>query len=501
MGYPTGFIDFERIEPPKREITERIKDYQEIYGTLNQHDGMIQAGRCMDCGTPFCMHTCPIHNDMPDINNLVCQGEFQKAYELLSQSSSFPEITGRICPALCEEGCTLGLHHKSVGIKSIERLLSEYAFDSGLVLSHAKVKPTGFKVAIIGSGPAGLACAQLLKRHGHEVVVIEKMDKIGGLLRYGIPDFKLPKGILDRRISQLKLEGIRFLTSTLVGNSLETENGVHSDATTLITPDTLTAEYHAIVLAPGSEVPRDLNIPGRSLSGVHFALDFLIAQNRENNGNGQNPIKVTGKDVVVIGGGETASDCIGTAIRNGASKVIQLDYHEELPEEVPVTKYWPYYRKIKRTSTSHEEGCERLFATNTTAFLGKERLEGVSTEQVVWGEGRHFDAIAGTKRELHADIALIAMGYAHPSERLINAFGLSLNAKGNMLSSEGLNDKYVTSNPKVFVAGDGRRGQSLVVHAIEEGRQCAQQVHHFLMTDVFLLSEKNMPSSIKFFGR
>ncbi|MCR5535956.1 MAG: glutamate synthase subunit beta [Succinivibrio sp.] len=480
MGFPTGFIDFERIEMPKRSIAERIHDYQEIYGTLSEHDGMVQAGRCMDCGTPFCMHTCPIHNDMPDLNNLVCQGKFSEAYALLERTSSFPEITGRICPALCEEGCTLGLHHESVGIKSIERLLGEYAFEQGLVLPKAPSRQSGCQVAVIGSGPAGLACAQLLRRQGHEVTVIEKMDKVGGLLRYGIPDFKLPKGILDRRIAQLKLEGIRFLTSTQVGDSLDTENGVHSDARTLISPEALLAEYDAIVLCPGSEVPRDLKIAGRELEGVYFALDFLIAQNRENNGNGQNPIKVEGRQVVVIGGGETASDCIGTAIRNGASKVIQLDYHEELPEEVPVTQYWPDYRRIKRTSTSHEEGCERRFATNTTAFLGSQKLEGVSTVRVVWGEGRHFEAQAGTEESIPCEIALIAMGYASPSEKLLRAFNLRLNDRRNLLPPKGRCGDYATAVPKVFAAGDGRRGQSLVVHAIAEGRECARQVHRYL---------------------
>lgn len=480
MGLLRGFIEFERVEQSHVDVETRIKSFCEIYGTLSDAQVKTQAGRCMDCGIPFCMHECPLHNDSPDFNEFVTEGQMSKAYSVLSYTNNFPEITGRICPALCEEGCTLGIHRDPVGIKSVERKIAEYAFENGLVKPIINNHKSGKSVAIVGSGPAALAAAQQLCRLGHKVTVFEKMNKVGGLLRYGIPDFKLPKDVLDRRIAQLELEGITFKTSTIVGKIADLEHGVHNDSLKEVHSDELLKEYDAIVLAPGSEAPRDLRLDGRSLKGVNYALDFLIAQNRENNGDCPNPFDVKGKNVVVIGGGETASDCIGVSIRKGAASVTQLDYHDELPESVDLTMAWPDWRKIKRTSSSHEEGCTRLFSTNTTAFLGKDKLEAVATQKVKWGEGRQFSGIEGTEDKIKADLVLIAMGYSHPSSALIREFSLETDKRGNIKAQTQGDNAYQTSREKIFAAGDGRKGQSLVVYAIAEGRACAAAVDKFL---------------------
>ncbi len=480
MGYLKGFIEFERIDPEHRPVAERVKDFGEIIGCYTDEQEKIQSGRCMDCGIPFCMHACPLHNDMPDINQFACDGRFAEAYQVLSESNSFPEITGRICPALCEEGCTLGIHRKSVSIKGIENKIAEYAFEHGLVKIKTNPDQTFKKVAIVGSGPAALACAQQLTRHGHRVTVFEKNDKVGGLLRYGIPDFKLPKEILDRRIEQMRLEGVTFETSTIIGSRDKLEKGVHCDAQKEVAGSSLLEEYDAVVLAPGSEAPRDLKLPGRDLEGIYFALDFLIAQNRENNGISENPISVAGKKVAIIGGGETASDCIGVAIRKGASEVTQIDYHDELPESVPVSEAWPDWRRIKRTSTSQEEGCTRLFSTNTTAFEGKKKVSKIKTEKVRWGKNREITPVEGTENTLDADVVLIAMGYSHPASVLASEFSVQTDSRGNLKAEYEGENAFRTSNPKVFAAGDGRRGQSLVVYAIAEGRRCAEAVNSFL---------------------
>lgn len=482
MGFERGFLDYERIEPEVTPVAERIKNFKEYYGTLSDADARVQSGRCMDCGTPFCMHKCPLHNSIPDFNDFVCHGEYQKALNAITSTNAFPEFTGRLCPALCEEGCTLSIHREAVGIKTVERKIAEYGFEHGLV--HAE--PSNFrsfrKVAIVGSGPAALACAEELAHRGHNVTVFEKNDKAGGLLRYGIPDFKLPKEILDRRLSIMEAEGITFRTGVCVGDPREIESGVFSNARESVSGEELLKSYNAVVLCPGSEVPRDLKIKGRELKGIHYALEFLIAQNLEIQGAGENPIDVQGKNVVVIGGGETASDCIGTAIRKGARSVTQLDYHDELPESVDVFTTWPDWRNIKRTSPSQKEGCVRVFSTNTTAFTGKNGvLTGITTQKVKWGEGHHFDGIAGTEGAMDADIALIAMGYSHPSAALAAAFGLETDKRGNLKADyEGAN-AFRTSNEKVFAAGDGRRGQSLVVWALAEGKRCAQAVDRYLM--------------------
>lgn len=483
MGFERGFLDYERIEPEMTPVKERIRNFKEYFKTLSDDEVKIQAGRCMDCGTPYCMYECPLHNTIPDVNDFACKAQFQKALNVLSSTNPFPDFTGRLCPALCEEGCTLGLHRKSVGIKSIERKICEYAFDHGMVHAELTLHRTFKKIAIVGSGPAALACAQGLARRGHNVTVFEKNDKIGGLLRYGIPDFKLPKEILDRRLSVLEGEGIAFKTGVRVGKADPDEKGVFCNAQSEISGSELLSRFDSVVLCPGSEVPRDLKIKGRELKGVYFALEFLIAQNLEIQGRGVNPIDVSGKKVVVIGGGETASDCIGTAIRKGASQVTQLDYHDELPESVDVMTAWPDWKHIKRTSPSQEEGCVRLFSTNTTSFTGKDgTLSGITTQKVKWAPGHRFEGIAGTGGELDADIALIAMGYSHPSPALAREFSLDTDARGNIKATYEGENAFRTSNPRVFVAGDGRRGQSLVVWAIAEGVRCAEAVDRALMS-------------------
>lgn len=480
MGFPRGFIDFKRIEPQHEPVAERIHNFHEFIATLSDSEAKIQAGRCMDCGIPFCMHACPLHNTMPEFNQAACEGNFSKAFEILEVTNNFPEITGRICPALCEEGCTLSLTDKAVGIKSVERKIADYAFEQGLIKARRSRSPDGKKVAVVGSGPASLACAQDLARLGHNVTVYEKNDGAGGLLRFGIPDFKLSKTLIDRRVRQLEQEGVTFCLSTMVGKASELEAGIYCTATNFVSAEELMEKFDAVVLCPGSEVPRDLPLEGRKLPGIYFALDFLIAQNRENCGVEPNPIDVAGKKVVVIGGGETASDCIGTSIRKGAASVTQLDYHEKLPEKVDPFDNFPYWKQKFRTSTSQEEGCTRLFACNTERFCGTDKLTGVDTCQVKWGPHRKITKLEGTEGHIDADIALIAMGYSHPASGLVKAFGLATDKRGNIAAPTDGDNAYVTSNPKVFAAGDGRRGQSLVVFALHEGKQCALAVDKYL---------------------
>lgn len=479
MGFARGFLEYDRIESAHEEVKTRIKHHHEFIKTLSASEIKIQAGRCMDCGIPFCSQMCPLHNLMPEINDKTCQEDFDAAYKLLALHSPMPEITGRICPALCEEACTLGLHYNPVGIKSVERMLGDYAIEQGLIKAQTPLLKTHKKVAIVGSGPAALACAQSLSIFGHEVCVFEKNAHLGGLLRLGIPDFKLDKTLIDRRIAALSAQGVRFVTQTLVG-AQELEHGIFNEAQHFISAKELKAQYDAIVLCVGSETPRDLNIEGRNLPGIYFALDFLIAQNLENQGLKLNPIVVKDKKVVVIGGGETASDCIGTAIRKGASSVTQVDYHEELPQSVDPLISWPYYRKIKRTSTSQEEGCTRLFATNTTAFLGDHKVSGIKTVKVKWGPMRKITTLEGTEGRLDADVVLIALGYAHPSLKVSEAFKLKTTPKGTIEAQDQGKNAYQTSDPKIFAAGDGRFGQSLVVYALKEGLECAQAVNTYL---------------------
>ena len=479
MGFARGFLEIARQDPAHEPVAVRIRHFNEFISTFSDDTAVQQAGRCMDCGIPFCSHACPLHNVMPEINQAVCEGDFARGYALLAARNNFPEITGRICPALCEEGCTLSLTDKAVSIKAIERKLADWAFDHGLIQAKTAAAASGKRVAIVGSGPAALACAQELTRLGHQVTVFEKNDKAGGLLRYGIPDFKLSKTLIDRRIRQLEREGVEFRLNTLVGGR-ELEPGVCCTGKLQVNADELVQNYAAVVLCPGSEVPRDLKLPGRQLSGIYFALDFLIAQNRENDGAAPNPLEVKGKQVVVIGGGETASDCIGTAIRKGAVQVTQLDYHEKLPATVDAVDYFPYWQPKLRPSTSQQEGCTRRFACSTTRFTGKGQVNGVDTVQVKWGPQRKITPLDGTADHIAADIVLIAMGYAHPSAALVKAFGLDCDGRGNIAAPLTGPRAFYTSRQKVFAAGDGRKGQSLVVYALAEGRQCALQVDAYL---------------------
>lgn len=507
MANERAFLEVDFVPEQHESVDSRVKHFNEFIATLSDAEAKTQASRCMDCGIPFCQHRCPLHNDMPDFNRLVAAGRWQEAYYTLSATNDFPEITGRICPALCQESCCLGLYRdKEVGIKSIERKIIEYAYANGLTQSHKEITYNGKKVAIVGSGPAALSAAMMLNRLGCRVTVFEKMDKLGGLLRYGIPDFKLSKEVLDRKIKQMMQEGITFKTSTLVlgteapaaeaaaaaagatapAPAIELDTGIHSDHKEVVTLSALKAQYDAVVLAIGSETPRDLKLQGRELKGIHFALDFLIAQNKENQGQGLNPIEVKGKKVVVIGGGETASDCIGVAIRKGAASVTQLDYHEELPESVNVRDVWPHARHIKHTSTSQEEGCTRLFATNTTSFSGgdtsesSDRVKYVHTVKVKWGAGRKITSLKGTESKLEADVVLIAMGYSHPSLKEFEGAALERDERQNFKATTQGAQAYQSSDPQVFVAGDCRKGQSLVVYALAEGRECALSVYRHL---------------------
>lgn len=478
-----GFMDLPYVNEIHQEVKTRITHFNEFIETLSDHDAKIQASRCMDCGIPFCQNRCPLHNDMPDFNKMVAQGRYQEAYEALISTNDFPEITGRICPALCQESCCLGLYQdKEVGIKSIERKIIEYAYANGLVKNFEVQERSDKKVAIVGSGPAALACAIRLNRLGVQVTVFEKADKIGGLLRYGIPDFKLSKEVVDRKIKQMEQEGVIFKTGVLVATDKDAslEDGIFTCHKEVVTLESLKEQFDAVVLAVGSEKPRDLPLPGRELKDIHFALEFLIAQNLENQGCALNPIDVKNKDVVVIGGGETASDCIGVAIRKGAKSVTQLDYHDELPESVEVRKVWPNPRHIKHTSTSQEEGCTRLFSTNTTEFVGSKdgSLESIKTVKVKWGPGRKITPIEGTEGELKAQVALIAMGYSHPSDVLSS--NLERNERHSYKAAlEGAN-AFKTKDDKVFVTGDCRKGQSLVVYALAEGRDCALAIYNYL---------------------
>ena len=490
MANERGFMELPFVVAAQESVATRITHFNEFIATLSDDKARQQAMRCMDCGIPFCQNRCPLHNDMPDFNQMVAQGRWAEAYHVLISTNDFPEITGRICPALCQESCCLGLYQpKEVGIKSIERKIIEYAYAHGLVKSLVPTESTGKAVAIVGSGPAALACAVRLNRLGVKVCVYEKMDKIGGLLRYGIPDFKLSKEVLDRKVKQMAAEGVEFKTSTLVlatkDANPQLEPGIHSDHQAIISLAELKEQYDAVVLAVGSETPRDLTLPGRELNGIYFALDFLIAQNKENQGQGLNPIEVKGKQVVIIGGGETASDCIGVAIRKGAARVTQVDYHEELPTEIEVRKIWPNARPIKHTSTSQEEGCTRLFATNTTAFVPSKddpsKVGAINTVQVKWGPKRKITPIKDTESSLEADLVLIAMGYSHPSQKAFEQAGLAQDERHNFKAKLQGPQAFQSSDPQVFVTGDCRKGQSLVVYALAEGRDCALSVYQQLM--------------------
>jgi glutamate synthase (NADPH) small chain len=480
MGKVTGFLEHERLEEPHEAAEARKKHYREFYLRLADDAAGLQGARCMDCGIPFCMSGCPVNNIIPDWNDLVYRQDWKNAIEVLHSTNNFPEFTGRICPAPCEEACVLRINDDAVGIKSIEHAIADKAWEEGWVRPQRAAHPTGRRVAVIGSGPAGLACAQQLARAGHDVTVFEKSDRIGGLLRYGIPDFKLDKGVIDRRLDQLRAEGVRFRAGVYVGTA-PLPKGVVNDARETVSAEQLKNQFDAIVLAGGAETPRDLPIPGRELAGVHFAMEFLPLQNKRVAGDGSVPeLSATGKHVVVIGGGDTGSDCIGTSNRQEAASVTNFELLEK-PEELDYNPRWPYWPTILRTSSSHEEGVKRDWAITTKAFLGeKGKLKALRAIRLAWKDGKAQE-IPGTEFEIPADLVLLAMGFVSPLQSLLEELGVQKDARGNAKAETEGAKAYATSAPKVFAAGDMRRGQSLVVWAIREGRQCARAVDEFLM--------------------
>ena len=478
MGKVTGFLEFERQEEAYQPVDARKQHYREFVLRLSDDQAKVQGARCMDCGVPFCMNGCPVNNVIPDFNDLVYQQDWKRAIDTLHSTNNFPEFTGRICPAPCEEACTLRINDDAVGIKSIEHAIIDRAWESGWVQPQPPTQRTGRKVAVIGSGPAGLAAAQQLARVGHSVVVFEKNDRIGGLLRYGIPDFKMEKSLIDRRVAQLQAEGVEFRVNHCVG---DVPLGAGNPAAKAVDPKAMLAEFDAVVLAGGAEQPRDLPIPGRELQGVHFAMDFLPLQNRRVAGDQSVPeLWAKGKHVVVIGGGDTGSDCVGTSNRHGAASVTQFEVMPKPadPEHNPV---WPYWPLRLRTSSSHEEGAARDWSVSTKRFVGKNgQVSALVAARVEWKDGK-MQEVPGSETEMPADLVLLAMGFTNPVAGVLDAFGVTKDGRGNALAATEGQRSYFTSVPKVFAAGDMRRGQSLVVWAIREGRQCARAVDEFLM--------------------
>ena len=480
MGKVTGFLEHERLEEPHEPAESRKKHYREFYLRLSDEAAAVQGARCMDCGIPFCMSGCPVNNIIPDWNDLVYRQDWKNAIEVLHSTNNFPEFTGRICPAPCEEACVLRINADPVGIKSIEHAIVDKAWEEGWVRPQPAAHQTGKKVAVVGSGGAGLACAQQLARAGHAVTVFEKSDRIGGLLRYGIPDFKLEKAVIDRRLEQLRAEGVQFRTRTLVGSQAPGK-GVVNDARKSISAEELKKTFDAIVLAGGAEQPRDLPIPGRELDGVHFAMEFLPLQNRRVAGDTEvADLVAAGKHVVVIGGGDTGSDCIGTSNRQGAKSVTNFELFP-MPPDVERNPVWPYWPTRLRTSSSHEEGVERDWSVATKAFVGQNgKLTALKAVRLAWQDGKSSE-VAGSEFDLPADLVLLAMGFVSPMQSLLDEFGVQKDARGNAKATTEGAGAYATSVPKVFAAGDMRRGQSLVVWSIREGRQCARAVDEFLM--------------------
>jgi glutamate synthase (NADPH/NADH) small chain len=471
MGKITGFMEFQRLAEAYEPPQERVKHSREFIQRLTDEQAGIQGARCMDCGTPFCMSGCPVNNIIPDWNDLVYQQDWKRALDTLHSTNNFPEFTGRVCPAPCEAACTLNIIDDPVGIKSIEHAIGDKGWEMGYTVPCPPEVKTGKRVAVIGSGPAGLACAQQLARAGHSVVVFEKEDRIGGLLRYGIPDFKMEKHLIDRRLAQMSAEGVEFRVNQHVG--------VNVDARALA------AEFAAVVLTGGAERPRDLPVPGRDLDGIHFAMEFLPQQNRVVAGDSvPNQILATGKHVVVIGGGDTGSDCVGTSNRQGAKSIVQFELLPQPPEQEDKPLVWPYWPVKLRSSSSHEEGCERDWAVATKRFEGRDgKVEKLIAARVAWQTDANgqlvMREVPGTEFEMKADLVLLAMGFLGPVQQgLLEQLGVEKDARTNVAADT---ESYRTSVPNVFAAGDMRRGQSLVVWAIREGRQAAHAVDEFLM--------------------
>ena len=480
MGKTTGFIEYTRQKEAYVPVPERVKHYREFVLVLEDEKAKTQAARCMNCGTPFCMTGCPVNNIIPDWNDLVYTADYRNALDTLHSTNNFPEFTGRVCPAPCEAACTLNVNNDAVGIKSIENFIVEKGWENGWIVPQPATVKTGKKVAIVGSGPAGLAAAQQLARAGHEVTVFEKNDRPGGLLRYGIPGFKLNKDVVDRRLEQLKAEGITFRTGVCVASTKGTT--VTNLARETISPDELKAQFDAVLLTGGSELPRDLPVPGRELKGIHFAMEFLPQQNRVDAGDKvKNQLRADGKHVVVIGGGDTGSDCVGTSNRHGAESVAQFELLPQPPETENKPLVWPYWPTKLRTSSSHEEGCKRDWSVATKRFEGSGgKVEKLIACRLEWKDGK-MQEIPGSEFEMKADLVLLAMGFVSPVGSVVEAFGVEKDARGNARATTDGDGSYRTNVDKVFAAGDMRRGQSLVVWAIREGRQAAREVDQFLM--------------------
>ena len=475
MGKPTGFLEYQRLSEASIASAERVKNYQEFILHLTDVEAKQQGARCMDCGIPFCQTGCPVNNIIPDFNDLVFRQNWREALDTLHSTNNFPEFTGRVCPAPCEAACTLNINDDAVGIKSIEHAIIDKGWEMGWVVPQPAKHRTGKRVAVVGSGPAGLAAAQQLARVGHHVIIFEKADRIGGLLRYGIPDFKMEKSHIDRRIAQMEAEGVQFRVNQNIG--------VDTPA------DVLLEDFDAVVLSGGAEWPRDLPVPGRELAGIHFAMDFLPSQNKVVAGDTvRDQITATGKHVIVIGGGDTGSDCVGTSNRHNAASIAQFELMPQPPEQENKPLVWPNWPIKLRTSSSHEEGCDRDWAIATKEFVGKNgKVEKLKAVRVEWKEGK-MQQVPGSEFEMKADLVLLAMGFMGPEQNGLleqfGALGVLRDQRSNVKAA--VDDTpvalaYQTANPKVFAAGDMRRGQSLIVWAIREGRQCARSVDSFLM--------------------
>ena len=477
MGKVTGFMEYTRRDRPYEPVDQRVKSWQEFIVPLDDDELALQGARCMDCGIPFCHQGCPVNNIIPEWNDLVYHGDWRNALDVLHSTNNFPEFTGRICPAPCEQACVLKINDDPVTIKTNECAIIDRGWDEGWVVPEQPAKKSGKRVAVVGSGPSGMACAQQLARAGHTVVLFEKETRIGGLMRYGIPDFKFAKFRIDRRVKQMQAEGVEFRTGVHVGVDVPAKD--------------LVTEYDAVVLSGGAEDPRDLPMPGRDLDGIHFAMPFLVQQNKRNAGDdvpsdeADGAFLATGKNVVVIGGGDTGSDCIGTSNRQGAASVISLEILPKPPEQPDIDMTWPNWPLKLWTSSSHEEGVERDWSITTKEFLGDDqgRVRAMTCARVDWKKGddgrMNIVEVPGSEFEIKTELVLLAMGFLHPVHQgMVEELGVKLDGRGNIQADT---ERYQSSNPKVFAAGDMRRGQSLVVWAIREGRQCAAAVDEFLM--------------------